>query len=99
LSPYSACSRSLIVRTDISKIKSILDCRGVVVGVLRSSQAETILTNRLQGVKVVGYPNEGCAISDLKDKRRAIRLDGQIATYSVKKLCDLENIDEFDEIN
>jgi polar amino acid transport system substrate-binding protein len=98
-SPYYACGLSLIVRTNTNNIKSILDCSGVVVGVLRSSKAESVLTNSLKDVKVIGYPNEYCAISDLKDKRiDAILLDGQVATYYVKKLSGLKIIDELDEI-
>jgi ABC-type amino acid transport substrate-binding protein len=76
-SPYYACGLSLIVRTNTNNIKPILDCSEVVVGVVRSSKAESILTNSLRDVKVIGYPNEYCAISDLKDKRNdAILLDG-----------------------
>ncbi|MDR2776608.1 MAG: ABC transporter substrate-binding protein/permease [Puniceicoccales bacterium] len=97
--PYYACGLSLIIRSNTDSIKSILDCSGAVVGVLRSSKAESILTNSLKDIKVIGYPNEYCAISDLRDKRvDAILLDGQIATYYTKKLSGLKIADEFDEI-
>ncbi|MDR2778835.1 MAG: ABC transporter substrate-binding protein/permease [Puniceicoccales bacterium] len=97
--PYYACGLSLIVRADTNKIKSILDCNEAVVGVLRSSKAESTLMSSLKNVKVIGYPNEYCAISDLKDKRvDAILLDGQVAAYYTKKLSGLKIIDEVDEI-
>ncbi|MDR2432637.1 MAG: ABC transporter substrate-binding protein/permease [Puniceicoccales bacterium] len=96
--PYYACGLSLIVRSNTDNIKSILDCSGAIVGVLRSSKAESILTNSLKNVKVIGYPNEYCAISDLKNKRvDAILLDGQIAAYYTRKLSGLKIIDELDE--
>ncbi|MDR2629192.1 MAG: ABC transporter substrate-binding protein, partial [Puniceicoccales bacterium] len=96
--PYYACDLSLIVRSNTDNIKSILDCSGAIVGVLRSSKAENILTNSLKDIKVIGYPNEYCAIADLKNKRvDAILLDGQIAAYYTKKLPGLKIIDELDE--
>ncbi|MDR1528566.1 MAG: ABC transporter substrate-binding protein/permease [Puniceicoccales bacterium] len=96
--PYYACGLSLIVRSNTDNIKSILDCSGAIVGVLRSSKAEGILTSSLKNVKVIGYPNEYCAISDLKNKRvDAILLDGQIATYYIRKLSGLKIVDELDE--
>ncbi|MDR1232679.1 MAG: ABC transporter substrate-binding protein/permease [Puniceicoccales bacterium] len=97
--PYYACGLSLIVRSNTDTIKSILDCSGAIVGVLRSSKAENILINSLKDVKVIGYPNEYCAISDLKDKRvDAILLDGQNAAYYTRKLSGLKIVDELDEI-
>ncbi|MDR1457538.1 MAG: ABC transporter substrate-binding protein/permease [Puniceicoccales bacterium] len=96
--PYYACGLSLIIRSNTDNIKSILDCSGAIVGVLRSSKAESVLTNSLKDVKIIGYPNEYCAISDLKNKRvDAILLDGQIAAYYTKKLSGLKIIDELDE--
>ncbi|MDR1891378.1 MAG: transporter substrate-binding domain-containing protein, partial [Puniceicoccales bacterium] len=98
-SPYYACRLSLIVGMDINNIKSIFNCSGVVVGILRRSKAESVLMSSLRDIKVIGYPNKYCAISDLKDKRiDAIVLDGHVATYYVKKLSGLKIIDELDKV-
>ncbi|MDR1595754.1 MAG: ABC transporter substrate-binding protein/permease [Puniceicoccales bacterium] len=96
--PYYACGLALVVRSDDDKIMSVLDCNGAVVGVLRNAKSEAILVNNLKKIKPTGYPNEYCAISDLKDRRvDAVLLDWQIATYYVGKIGNLKIVDEVGE--
>ncbi|MDR1432751.1 MAG: ABC transporter substrate-binding protein/permease [Puniceicoccales bacterium] len=96
--PYYACGLALVIRSDEEKIQSVLDCNESTVGILRDARSETILTDSLKKVKVVFYPNEYCALSDLNDGRvNAVLLDWQIAAYYVGKIPNLKIIDEIGE--
>ncbi|MDR2737982.1 MAG: ABC transporter substrate-binding protein/permease [Puniceicoccales bacterium] len=97
--PYYACKLALIVHAGTSKIKSVLDCNGTVVGVLRNVKTESILVNNLKNVETIGYPNEYCALSDLENGRvDAVLLDGQIASYYVARMKNLKIVDEFEDV-
>ncbi|MDR1413538.1 MAG: ABC transporter substrate-binding protein/permease [Puniceicoccales bacterium] len=97
--PYYACPLSLIARDGATKIKSVLDCNGKIIGILQNSKSESALTKNLKSVKIVSYPDEYSAIADLENGRvDAIVFDGQIAAYYTKYLSNLKIVDEFGEL-
>jgi polar amino acid transport system substrate-binding protein len=90
---------ALVVRENEVRIRSVLDCNGAVVGVLRNVKSEPVLVNNLKTVKTIGYPNEYCALADLENGRiDAVLLDGQIAAYYVARMPHLKIIDKFEDI-
>lgn len=97
--PYYACSLALVVRASSVDIGSVLDCNGLTVGVLQNARSEVPLTENLKAVKIIGYPDEYCALSDLGFGRvDAIVLDSHIAAYYVKRMPHLKIVDEFGDI-
>jgi polar amino acid transport system substrate-binding protein len=96
--PYYACGLALVVREDEARIKSVLDCNGATVGILKNAGVGPMLTSNLKSVKVIMYPNEYFALLDLKGGRiDAVVVDWQIAAYYAEQIGNLKIIDEFRE--
>ena len=79
--PYYACGEQLSVRAGESRIASLADLEGRLVGTLKFSEAQRIL-ERVRGVDLRTYENQNNAYDDLAIGRLdAVLMDWPIAVY------------------
>ncbi len=79
--PYYVTHLSIVVRFDSDSLADLNDLQGLIVGVLKNSQAEMVL-NQFGNIKIRTYEGEVNAFEDLKNGRLdAVLVDFPIALF------------------
>lgn len=79
--PYYVTHLSIVIRFDSDSLSDLYDLQAMIVGALKNSQAETVLS-QFENIKVRTYEGEVNAFEDLKNGRiDAVLVDYPIALY------------------
>jgi polar amino acid transport system substrate-binding protein len=91
--PYYVFQQQLVVRKEDPRIQTLDDCKGLLVGTLTGSAAETFMT-RFGGIDIKGYDGQVEPFMDLERGRvDAVLVDWPIALYYGKPSPALRFVD------